>query len=571
MSSRWMVGILLFISTELSQGQSGNQAWAQIRPDKTQEILSMLEGGKEFISAGFSPEGGKCGLWVSAVIQEFTATLSESQREELQRSHGRRAVQKDRVIGRFRIYYDTTGFNQPAMLDEQFERIPGTHEEFIDSVGRFFNESWEKEVSELGYDEPPLVGGTDAYEVYVEELSPRFYGQTKFVSQIGSSPSRFTTFIEVDNDFKDFFSKGMAGLKVTAAHEYHHAVQLGSYGFWPSDVYMYEITSTWMEDVVYDEVNDYIQYLKSGSNTPRGQFAYPDSSFTFFCASCPQSELAYSRAIWGLFIGKRYGYEAMKSMWEHMRDVPSLTAIDRSLEPFGGDFRRAFLEFSVWNFHTGPNADTAMYYEEGREYPQIKMRRTSDFFPPGVSIMDSLQGLSSLYLPVCLLSAPGDNCNSASQMFIIVSNLSAENPRERRRFVYEMKSEPLGSFRQLAPGLFVHLDVSDPQEWSTWESIPTIVVDVIPYPNPFILKTANVLAFRLPVVASTTANLSLFTSGMERVFSDDVPIVSPRLSEQTVYWNGRDIHGDPVGTGIYFYHIIIDEKRYQGKFAVVRE
>jgi len=74
-------------------------------------------------------------------------------------------------------------------------------------------------------------------------------------------PERWTSDIDIDNDFigSKYNAKGIQALRVTAAHEFHHAIQYG-YGWW-GERYPYELTSTWMEDVVYTDVNDYYQYL----------------------------------------------------------------------------------------------------------------------------------------------------------------------------------------------------------------------------------------------------------------------------------------------------------------------
>jgi len=72
----------------------------------------------------------------------------------------------------------------------------------------------------------------------------------------GTQPERYSSNIDINNDFigSSFFTKGIQALRVTAAHEFHHAIQFG-YGWWGSDErYAYELTSTWMEDVVYTDV-----------------------------------------------------------------------------------------------------------------------------------------------------------------------------------------------------------------------------------------------------------------------------------------------------------------------------
>ena len=92
-------------------------------------------------------------------------------------------------------------------------------------------------------------------------------------------------------------NRGLPGLRVTLAHELHHAIQIGNYGYWESDQYFYVMTSVWMEDAVYTDVNDYYQYLRSSS----GHFRHPEISFT------SNDFVVYSRGIWCQFLEKKFG------------------------------------------------------------------------------------------------------------------------------------------------------------------------------------------------------------------------------------------------------------------------
>ena len=54
---------------------------------------------------------------------------------------------------------------------------------------------------------------------------------------------------------------------MTIAHEFHHAIQFGYYQGSDS-IWWQESTSTWMEEVAYPEVDDYLQYLPSFLGSP---------------------------------------------------------------------------------------------------------------------------------------------------------------------------------------------------------------------------------------------------------------------------------------------------------------
>src|SRR2546426_735832 len=293
-------------------------------------IQSLLDRRAESSPlAGRTGLKGKCGLWLSFQILQNWNRFSQPERREIRALLSPAASQKERVIGHFHIFYDTTGPAAPALLDANHNPMPASAEEYVDSLGSIFNHVWSYETGVLGYTPPP-VGSDNAYPVTILDLAPGLYGET-FPDSIpidAGPPPRYPTHIEIDNDYREglYYSKGLAGLSVTAAHEFHHAIQIGSYGFWGlGELYFYEITSTWMEDVVYTDVNDYYQYLSS-STYQTSQFSHPEIRFT----KSDQS-IEYSRSVWGKFVEKRYSRAMMRRTWEYMKQYPSLGAIDHAM------------------------------------------------------------------------------------------------------------------------------------------------------------------------------------------------------------------------------------------------
>ncbi|MBI3195160.1 MAG: hypothetical protein HYZ34_11960 [Ignavibacteriae bacterium] len=496
--------------------------------------------------------------------------LTIDEKEELQQLLSPQVFQMSRVIGRFQIFYDTAGSDAPTMLrniGDDVEPIPGTVEEFVDSVGRFFNEVWEYEINILGYPAPPL-DGSNLYKINIREFGLGYYGWTQYESEIAPSPlPRYRTYIEIDNDFRWVYSssRGIPGMKVTAAHEFHHAIQLGNYGVREDDRYFYEITSTWMEDVVYDEVNDYFQY-QSNNLARSSQFSRPDLNFKRF-----DGQIEYSRSVWGKFIEERYSKDVMKRTWEHLPNLPSLYAIDHALTEIGSTFRNAFAEYSFWNLNTGPGSDTVKFYSEGIYYPQIRLRQMTEYMNMPRSIEDSMQSVSSLYFPICSRRTISDTCGSAIKMITIVSNVNITPNRTWFRFNYLMGNTGDETYRKLNNGIFIKLDVSDQANWFTYESVPSEVGNVIVYPNPFLSKGRKPLNFRLPSAIQQKAMLYVFSSSMNKIFTNELPINYKRPLEPSITWDGHDENGEAVSSGIYFFVIQIDGNEYQGKFAVVRE
>ncbi len=503
----------------------------------------------------------KCGFEVNAFLQSLMSQLSPDKQDRLRRLLATTDLQTFRLIGHFEIHYDTTGANQPALIDSNGNRIPNSYEAYIDSVGTVFNHTWSIEVDSLHYPPPPFLPGHAGYVVDVLELSTELYGQTEFENQLNGSaqPALYSTHIEIDNDYVGYYSPGIAGLKVTSAHELHHAIAVGNFGYWAGQVYYYEICATWMETVVYPEVPDYIAYLEAPDGSPRGGFEFPWLSFT-----TADGITEFSHVVWGKYIEKRYSRGMMRDVWNYVPSAPILTAIDAALTDAGSSFREAFLEWSRWNYYTGSNADTVNYYTEGNIYPNMLLRSVDQYTPPGRSLQDSIEVLSSTYHPILV----GNNT-----MVSVISNIntSSTGTPALLNFTYEMSDQGGAGFKQLSNGIYVRIDVPDPQNWSSWENVPTQTSIVIVYPDPFIAQSHKPLNFRLPSAIQSTAVLHVFTSSMRLVYDNEVPVVNLRPLEPGIVWDAHDKNGNLIASGIYFYVIEIDQNVYNGKFAVLRE
>ncbi|MBI3364709.1 MAG: hypothetical protein HY033_07355, partial [Ignavibacteriae bacterium] len=488
-------------------------------------IIQRLRDRKEKVS-DVEARGGKCGLQNFTDVLDAWNNFTEKQRSQVQELLSPLVSQKERIIGHFDISYDTTGGDEPALLDQNHQRIPGTSEQFIDSVGRFFNDVWNFEIGVLGYAAPPLAADS-TFHVTVRDLGTGLYGQTiPDPAPISSgNPARYMTHIEIDNDFQFVYgpSRGMPALKVTAAHEFHHAIQLGSYGYWGDEnIYFYEITSTWMEDVVYNDVNDYLQYL---SNDPyrSSQFSRPEIRFTKL-----DGNIEYSRAVWGKFLEKRYSREIMRRIWEFIRQSTILTALDNALSETGSSFRGAFHEFAYWNLNTGPTSDTSRFYSEGHDYPTMNIAAQIEYMPPERSYQDNMQAISSKYYRVCVLTSPSDSCRVEKQMPVIITNFNVGllYSDAALPFTYKMSSSEIGGSKHLANGLFTKVEVSDPENWDANETVPSVVSEVLAFPNPYRVHDRVPIWFRLPIKPqSTIATLCVFTSSFDRIFSGDLKII----------------------------------------------
>lgn len=198
----------------------------------------------------------KSGTGIILELMENWDILTENEKSFFSQFIQQRPTGLDKSIispsGYFKVYFTTnTGnINKIPSADLNGNGIP----DYAEETALALDKSRSLYVDTLGFLPPKSDNGIDGpeFDVYLKDLS-MIYGQTFFPPNV---------YIEVDNDFNEdiYYTKGVNALKVTCAHELHHAVQF-SYIIRSQDFYFYEATSTLVEDMVYDEINDYYQYL----------------------------------------------------------------------------------------------------------------------------------------------------------------------------------------------------------------------------------------------------------------------------------------------------------------------
>lgn len=515
----------------------------------------------------------KCGFRFQFDIRRYRSFLTLDQQAILRELFSRPTLQASILSpsARFRIHYDTTGRNTPAMIDPNGVRIPGTAKSYVDSVAAIFDQVWDFETRTLGYPVPPSdqgAAGGNEYDIYIIEFSRSLYGQTVFNDEDVLNSQRpnptYMSYIEIDNDYLGYFSRGLPGLRVTAAHEFHHAIQVGNYGFWSgeNDVYYYELTSTWMEDVVYDDVNDYYQYLPTYFNKTTQPFNLSDGY------------VEYGRSVWGHFIEKRFGRSVMKRSWEYLSSMRSLQAIDASLRERGTNFVRELPEFSLWHFYTGHRADPGTYFPEARAYPEVRPLDFTTFFPPTATISNTAKSLSIQFYQLAV-DGGGGRSDTITMALTNINQVAAEQgDAQNFSFSYRFTNEPVdGSYELLRNALKVKLIVPDPMNWKSialLNSTVNINPETLPYPNPFFAGKSGGVAFPIDARQRTRVTLNIYSADVSLICSK-VEESTTQFGKQVVLWDGKDSNGKLVASGIYVYLIISEEKEYKGKIAVVKQ
>ena len=264
--------------------------------------------------------------------------------------------------GHFRIHFSRTGIHAVDPVDVDRNGTP----DYVDESTRVFDEVWALIIDQLGYAAPPS-DGDNIYDVYILNLARQSaYGFTYPIA----FPELITpSYMEIDNNFTDniYFTRGLDGLRVTAAHEFFHAVQFAYYADFGASWWQ-ELTATWMEDVAYPNVNDFYQYISCQRNFSC-IYDDPEASLDQFSSGLHP----FGGAVFAHHVEQVYGIDAIKNVWEllRQRDPSSydLSLIDEGL-PAGG-FGNVMPRFSVWNYLTNTRTRSG-YYSEASELPGIK-------------------------------------------------------------------------------------------------------------------------------------------------------------------------------------------------------
>ncbi|MDZ7681373.1 MAG: T9SS type A sorting domain-containing protein [Fodinibius sp.] len=292
--------------------------------------------------------------------------------------------------GWFAIHYQASGPSAVPPEDSDNDNIP----DYVEQVAAAADSSYRHEVLRLGYSDPLDTG--QRYDVEIINLSG-IYGRT-----FPPATDDGNTFIQIENDFSENFppnddpeGTAVGAVKVTMAHEFKHAIQFTA-NQWRGETFNWlEMDATLMEEVVYDNVNDYYNYIiwdSSIFNNPSGGF-YPGS---------------YEHVSWALYFEERYGSQFWVEVWDIIQQNPQITMVDALTQQLGGPqaFHENYITSQLWHFASGPgNASPNFGFQESGNYPNPPVETNQGFYNKNFSIprsmpQDSLYSFSAKYYSI---------------------------------------------------------------------------------------------------------------------------------------------------------------------------
>ncbi|KAB2879031.1 hypothetical protein F9K33_10645 [bacterium] len=515
----------------------------------------------------------KCAFGISAEVQGYLKTRPEKrirlEKQAMQAVYEHDFTNKNAQTKTFRINYDVTGPDAVPPENLNANSLP----DWIEETAIALEHSYRLEVDTMGYREPLSFSSFGYYEVFILDLNDT-YGYTETVTQISTTPDTYTSAIYLENDYVEgFATHGYDALRVTVGHEFFHAIQF-SYNFRFSDAWYYELSSTWMEDVTYDYVNDYYAYLPGYFNSPHISLDATDG---------------YSAAHWNHMIEKKYGRGVIKKSWEFMPTRNAITSIDDAIKDnSSSNLTKNFSEFTVWNYYTAGRADSINYFPEAVNYPKIKLLANRLILD--TLIQRSVPTLAANYYSFyvldtthCEIKFNGAQSNNYFDVYTIEYNKASG-----KNFFINHSSSSVIAINNILPGdtllclvinKVIDKNLNNNYNYNLSLSIKQTAITPDPltnfhfYPSPFVLKSgSDKMNFKFVLGKTSKIEFKVYTiSGkLLRKINYGEFVEGPYDGNSGLYWDGRDTDGHLVPSGVYIYQFTGNGFKKTGKIAVVR-
>jgi len=282
----------------------------------------------------------------------------------------------------FLFHYTTTGTDAlQDLTDVSSNGIP----DIIDSMATVFEHVYQVDNVDLNYYMPPsdgtIGGGNNLYDVYVSKIGTGLYGYVSSENTIGDNPNSnntetdaTTSWMAMNSDYTwvaQYSSiSPVEAIKVTAAHEFYHAIQYGITS--NSSIFFAESTATWMEDEMYPGIDDNLQYLPDIFNNPDIALDLQSGEI-----SSNYDGHWYSSWIFWKYVTEHTSDDILRQIWILAIDQYENDAYNIALNNYGTDFKTIFKNWLIANYVLDNNSGYAPYtYNRGPDYKEYIKDKT---------------------------------------------------------------------------------------------------------------------------------------------------------------------------------------------------
>ena len=252
-----------------------------------------------------------------------------------------------------------TGHNAPNLSDEygMETAIPNGIPDYIDEVALMADYVRDLYVNQMNF-LPEEDDEDGIYDIYVKNRSPYNYGVNISDMTIIDDEVVYpnASYIIIDNEYEEgsFYTSGINTMKLTLAHEFFHAIQRSYSPYSDNDKYFFEMTATFIEDIIVPEGNDYIFWVDSFFQNPNMNISSSDG---------------YSIALFGHYLKDEVAngnIDIIREIWENYSLTNnSFVSIEYILENnYDTNFQYVWSDFISRNFFNGvyDDMDNDIYF-----------------------------------------------------------------------------------------------------------------------------------------------------------------------------------------------------------------
>jgi hypothetical protein len=568
--------------------QSIRQAFENETINRETKVLYQLYAGlqvEKLPAAYQSPQADqpiKCGTPPLMEYHQHSNEFSATAARQIEQMVGNTQAQQQQTYnspsGQFVVMYATSGPDAVPTGDTNANSVP----DYVEVTAQAADSSWNHQVNTLGFSNP-VVGSTDPYPIFIEDLGASgFFG---FTSTGGNRGFANSTYIVINSQLdepgftnNDDQNPTEGAVKVTVVHELKHAVQFANSQWYsvpenngPHSLDWAEMDATFMEEVVYDNVNDYYNYI--------------DGSESIFLDNVHTLPVAYSGVSWFIYFMEQLETQFWVDVWDRIRQrfaqqqgrpnpdfLSMLGAITQTLnETYDQSLDDAFTLSHLWHYASGAKAAPDFGFSERNNYPTPHINYR-------LAPIDSLRASGQIISPL-----------SAEYVEVEASNIASDNVRVN---LSSSASAGLGLLAYFNDGSTDFalgttsgsntLELRPGWEWSRINSLAVVAANVhesqsvtytleisstVPdelrlnpnFPNPFSQSTT------IPILLPETADVEV------KIYNAAGRLVETLVDrELPAGLNPISFNARNLASGVYFYQVVIEGDVRVEKMTIIK-
>ncbi|MEX2463708.1 MAG: T9SS type A sorting domain-containing protein [Balneolaceae bacterium] len=482
--------------------------------------------------------------------------------------------------GNFIIYYNTTGNDAvpPEVTNEM--GVP----DYVVQTAFAADSSYRHQIETLGFkdfikDEPYQISYMSSGSLYGFTVS-----------------SGTTSRIEINSNFEGFppnthkSGDQIGALYVTIAHELKHASQYEINRLDRSKdtgkVDWIEMDATLMEEVVFDDVNDYYNYIMSYDSEREVWDRSKPRNNSIFGKPEIATPGAYSHVTWMIYFYEKFGINFWVQVWDDIdNDIRTKTpdrelltfleVIDRVLASKETSLIAEHLKNHKWHMSSGPDYSGYDFgFSDHENYPSSKFKESVQLSPNistivpnqrlspfGASYYDLNPSSSSLGQPMVTLESDINGVGVGVVGFFIDGSVKTQismNPNSNIQTVQTTWSwKEIADFNVVVINSKLNMVANYDLEISSITPENDLITQN--YPNPFNPNTSIVFALN----DRKDVQIDVYDTIGRKVAT----LVNDRLNSG---FHRITFNGSGLASGVYIYRIVTDETVISKKMLLIK-